>query len=52
MANGGQIIRFKLDSNEILLYNQPPCELNWNLMNFTSDTTQKLVTLGNRLTQG
>ena len=31
MADGGQIMRFKLDSNEILLYNWPPCAHNWNL---------------------
>ena len=32
MADGGQIMRFKLDFNEILLYNWPPCAMNWNLM--------------------
>ena len=38
MADGGQIMSFKLDSNEILLYNCPPCALNWNLMNTTNRT--------------
>ena len=32
MADGGQIMKFKLNSNEILLYNRPPCALNWDLM--------------------
>ena len=36
MAYGGQIMRFKLDYNEILLYNCPPCALNWNLMKPTN----------------
>ena len=36
MTDGGQIMRFKLDSNEILLFIWPPCALNWNLMKATN----------------
>ena len=36
MTDGVKIMRCKLDSNEILLYNWPPCSLNWNLIKPTN----------------
>ena len=43
MADGGQIMRFEVDSNEILLYNWPPCALKWNLMKPTNNADAQLI---------
>ena len=56
MADGGQIMRFKLDSNVIFLYNWPPCALNWNLMKPTNQNKfkchkKKKVVYGNAVTK-
>ena len=38
MADGGQRMRFKLD--KILLYDRPPCALDWILMKPTNWSRQ------------